>query len=91
MADDSPPTLYCTYCNITIRKSYKSTHEKTKKHLIACMNNPTIKEQRKMRVEERFEKNERLIEILNKLSIQERRFIYENQKEFIDAVHIASM
>jgi hypothetical protein len=83
------PTYYCSYCNITIRKSYKSQHENTMKHRGAFKRDPRVQEQRKKYLEEKQEQNECLISILQKLTVSDKRFILENQRIFLDGVKVA--
>ena len=83
------PTYYCSYCNITIRKSYKSQHENTMKHRGAFKRDPRVQEQRQKYLEEKQEQNEYLINILQKLTVSDKRFILENQRIFLDGVKVA--
>jgi hypothetical protein len=88
MASTPTPTHYCTYCNVTLRKSYKSQHENTKKHRAAVQNDAQVRERRRKYVEERQAQTDRVVEILGKLTIVDKRFIVKNQVLFMECLSL---
>jgi hypothetical protein len=84
-------SYYCEYCGITLKLSYKSKHEGTRKHRGAYQASPAVKiarEQRKAAMEKRTDDLVALMTRLgiDKLTARERRFIAENESTFMDCI-----
>jgi flagellar biosynthesis/type III secretory pathway chaperone len=71
-----------------MRKSYKSQHENTKKHRAAVQNDAQVQERRRKYLDERHEQTERVVEILGKLTITDKRFIVKNQFLFMECLNL---